>query len=191
MIFFCSPSPESHRCRWGSHNAEAGRTCVARVPGTFAGLSSRGLGLEGCDSPNIVTSSWLQYFFDAPHIVSGDLPSLAVAACARPACLSVESVVMMRNILNICHLVMVLAKYLDTSWSVLGHGWMLYCVRSMQMISISNLPTNNYKSYNNKRYQQKTTNLPTIKQSQSNIKETLPKALRTQALTALTNNLVW
>ena len=31
-------------------------------------------------------------FFDAPHIVSGDLPSLAVAACARPACLSVESV---------------------------------------------------------------------------------------------------
>ena len=31
------------------------------------------------------------FFFDAPHIVSGDLPSLAVAACARPKCLSVES----------------------------------------------------------------------------------------------------
>ena len=37
----------------------------------------------------------------------------------------------------------------------------------------SNLPTNNYKSYNNKWYQQKTTNIPTIKLSQSNIKEKL------------------
>ena len=37
-------------------------------------------------------------FFDAPHIVSGDLPSLAVAACARPGCLSVESVVVVGNI---------------------------------------------------------------------------------------------
>ena len=36
-----------------------------------------------------------------------------------------------------------------------------------------NLPTNNYKSYNSKRYQQKTKNLPTIKLSQSNIKEKL------------------
>ena len=51
-------------------------------------------------------------FFDAPHIVSGDLSSLAVAACARPGCLSVESVVVVRNI---CLLVMVLAKYLDNS----------------------------------------------------------------------------
>ena len=75
------------------------RTCVSRVPGTFDGLSSHELGLEGCDSPiNIVTSSWFQYFFDAPHIVSGDLPSLAVAACARPESLSVENVVVVRNI---------------------------------------------------------------------------------------------
>ena len=36
-----------------------------------------------------------------------------------------------------------------------------------------NLPTNIYKSSNNKRYQQKTTNLPTIKLSQTNIKEKL------------------
>ena len=37
-------------------------------------------------------------FLDEPHIVSGDLPSLAVAACARPGCLSVESVVVVGNI---------------------------------------------------------------------------------------------
>ena len=36
-----------------------------------------------------------------------------------------------------------------------------------------NLPTNDYKYPNNKRYQQITTNLPTIKLSQSNIKEKL------------------
>ena len=33
-------------------------------------------------------------------------------------------------------------------------------------ILILNLPTNKYKSYNNKRHQQKTTNLPTIKLNQ-------------------------
>ena len=36
-----------------------------------------------------------------------------------------------------------------------------------------NIPTNNYKSYNSKQYQQKTTNFSTIKLSQSNIKEKL------------------
>ena len=96
---------------------------IALRQGELASLESREL-LSDC---RITDRDWrdvthlmsqvhdFNIFFDAPHIVNGDLPSLAVAACARPACLSVESVVMMRNILNICHLVMVLAKYLDTS----------------------------------------------------------------------------
>ena len=44
---------------------------------------------------------------------------------------------------------------------------------ALRNILILNLPTNSYKFYNNKRYQQKTTNLPTIKLYQTNIKEKL------------------
>ena len=41
-------------------------------------------------------------------------------------------------------------------------GTIILIESHLQYILILNLPTNNYKSYNNKRYQQKTTNLPTI-----------------------------
>ena len=79
---------------------------IALGQGEFASLESREL-LTDCRVADWdwrdVTHLMLQVhgfniFFDAPHIVSGDLPSLAVAACARPGCLSVESVVVVRNI---------------------------------------------------------------------------------------------
>ena len=74
---------------------------IALGQGELASLKSREL-LTDCRVADWdwrdVTHLMLQVhgfniFFDAPHIVSGDLPSLAVAACARPGCLSVESVV--------------------------------------------------------------------------------------------------
>ena len=52
-------------------------------------------------------------------------------------------------------------------------NWGVSIISIFSDILILNLPTKNYKSPNNKRYQQKTTNLPTIKLSQTKIKEKL------------------
>ena len=79
---------------------------IALGQGELASLKSREL-LTDCrvtdwdwrDVTHLMLSQMHGFnFFYAPHIVSRDLPSLAVAACARPGCLSVESGVVVRNI---------------------------------------------------------------------------------------------